>query len=210
MHEHDDETRVLSTSDLPAHSQGTHDHEHTWPEADPDLEVGVAASGNGKPTSVLDALRAVRERQAVEHTLDLEVPGWTGLLALRLGPIPAVQIARIADRVQSSRSPERAFNANADMLIAATRAVLGRASRSGEWEVLPGDNGEPLLLGEELAEKLGLRATRARDLVRELYDRANAPDLALGSAANDYIEWATTTNEELDDSMLGESPAAPR
>jgi hypothetical protein len=41
--------------------------------------------------------------------------------------------------------------------------------------------------------------------VRELYSKANAPDLAVGGSATEYVEWATSTNEDLDEVALGES-----
>jgi hypothetical protein len=195
---HEDETQVLPGA---AHSQQlpeiVPEHEHGWP--------GEPNGNAPSQASVVGALRAVRERHAAERQFDLEVPGWLGLLALRLGPIPGAQMARIGERATSSHSPERAFNANADMLIAACRAVLGRARRDDPWTPLLDDESEPVRLDERLSLVLGLEATRAREVVRELYSKANAPDLAVGGSATEYVEWATSTNEDLDEVALGES-----
>jgi len=96
------------------------------------------------------------------------------------------------------------------MLIAACRAVLGRARDTDPLRVLPGPDGEPVKLDATLAQYLGFPEARARGLVRAVFGGANSPDLAVAQTAGEYWEWATSVNEEVDEELVGESPAALR
>jgi hypothetical protein len=171
-----------------------------WPDAEPEH-----AEGNGQPPpgSVLAALQAQRaEHQAVQRVYDLAVPGYRGLLVLRLGPVPASQLSRIMDRATTGKSPERSFNANADLLVAACTEVLARARTSDPFVPLLGRDDEPVKLDARLAELLQLPETRARGLVRALFEGANSPDMALATAAGEYAEWASgAAEEELEESL---------
>ena len=168
-------------------------------------------NGEGDPVeSILGVIRAKRAEQVADRTLDLDVPGYGGLIGLRLGPVRGQVLSRILERARDSRSPEKDYNANADTLIAATREVLIRMRPEDEWTVLPDDDGEPVKMDDRLASRLGLEATKAREVVRELFGQANAPELAVGATANEYVEWATATNAEADETLMGESQAEPR
>jgi hypothetical protein len=182
-----------------------HEETQVLPPAPRDEAWPSPNGDEGRSRSVLDALRAQRRERVAARTLVLEVPGWLGHLGLRLGPIPGRQLDRIVERAESSKSPERTFNANADTLIAACVEVLGREETSQEFITLTDEEGEPLRLDARLAEKLGLEADRARGVVRELYRNANSVEMAVGAAATQYTEWATSANEELDEELLGES-----
>lgn len=156
--------------------------------------------------NVLEALQARRESHVAERYYDLEVPGMGGLLVLRMKPLSAKQLQVIADRAEKSKSPELGFVVNADTLIAATECVLGRRRREDELTVLPGPDGEPVRIGEDLAGMLKIEGAKtSREVVRGVFDRANAPDIAVGAAAAEYMEWASSANAEIDEELLGES-----
>lgn len=182
-----------------------------WPEAGTKLppeseatqiiepvDADESSSTNGA-RSLVDTLRAIREEHAADHALDLEVPGWRGLLGIRLGTIPAAQLGRIAERTTRSKQPDAALIGNVDTLIAACTGVLGRKSRGDEWEVISDG------LDEGLATLLGLEASRARDVLHALYAGANAPEPALLDAGAEYGRWASEVNAEIDEATAGES-----
>jgi len=170
-----------------------------------DEEIEAGPSSNGKPPeTVFEALQQKRATVAEEKTLDAPIPGWFGCLGFRLGPIPSAQLDRIVDVAQKSKSPERNFNANADVLIQACVAVVGRLDRDDEWEVQLDEDGAPFRVDVRLAEKLGLTATKARNLLRELFSAAPSPELAIDQMAGSYAQWAAAANEELDEELLGE------
>src|SRR5690348_6302787 len=102
-------------------------------------------------TSVLDALRAARAQVSEEQTYDLVVPGWRGLLVLRLGAITAEQQARLVERAGRRKIVN---SADADFLVAAFKQVLGRATPRGELAVITDADGDPVGLDERLAELL--------------------------------------------------------
>jgi hypothetical protein len=151
-------------------------------------------------STVLDALKAQRARVAAEHTIDVLVPGWGGLLALRLGPITSQQQAKIGERAQKTT-----VHADAALLISAFRAVLGRARPTDEFTVLPDEEGDPLGLDKRLADRLDLGpVSSAREVVDALFARANAPSIAISGATGEWFEWARSASEEIDEDFLGE------
>lgn len=179
--------------------------------APPDEWVDDESTSNGNggaPSTVFDMLRAKRAAHTAEQTYDIAVPGYDGALVLRCGPLPGTKFTVFRERHERSRSPERDFNLNADMLLAAVRDVLARATPDGELQPL--DSDDPIGLDERLAHGLGLRASTGRELTRELFALAPIPEIALGTLMSGYMEWATGVNADADESFAGESAAAPR
>ena len=167
-----------------------------------------------KTSPVLEALRAKREQLSRERYFDVELPGYGGLWVLRCGPVATETMTVLRERMQRSKSPARDFNLNADWLFHATREVMVRTTTEEELEPLRDAEGEPVgidvrlvdLLGEAVPELQGCE--KARELVRALFAGANSPDLAVSIAAGEYLEWASRAGNEIDEELLGESPAA--
>lgn len=152
--------------------------------------------------NVLEALKAHRARVAEEQTYDLVVPGWHELLLLRLGSITSEQQQRLVERAQRRKV---VASADADFLIAAFREALGRATPGGELGVLVDRDGDPVGLDERLAGLLDLGPVRsARDVVQALFSQANSPSLALSSSMMEWLEWARSASDEIDETFLGE------
>ena len=165
-------------------------------------------NGNGAGTqSILEALRARRDDFVGDRFVDLEVPGWAGCLALRCGSVTSATMRRLRQRLDKSRSPDRDFNYACDVLVAACREVRGRATQQDRMTTLV-YNGEPMRIDLELANALGIPAQGARDVVRQLFERAPTPDVAVGATIQRYMEWAGALDEEIDSDYLGESNAA--
>jgi len=175
-----------------------------------DTQVHSLAVGNGNgaaPNSVLDLLRATRATYTAEQIYDIAVPGYDDLLVLRLGPLPGAKITVFRERHERSKSPERDFNLNADLLIAAVHDVLARRTQDGELQPLDAD--DPIGLDERLADGLDLHARSGRELVRELFGAAPIPEVALNTLMGGYMDWATGVNNDADETFAGESPAGP-
>jgi hypothetical protein len=169
----------------------------------------VLADETRKPSNLLESLREKRAEQARSKHYDLEVPGYAGCLVLRLGPLAARETQILRERAERSTAPDRDFAGNADTIIAACREVLGRTDRADELEGLDPEYG-PVRIDSHLAELFGITAESARGVLLALFDKANAPEIAIGVAANQYIEWAGRADDELDEAFVGESPAARR
>lgn len=157
--------------------------------------------------SLIAELKAQRAAMTVEHTLDLDVPGWRGKLVLRFGAVSPDQQAALIGRLVEARTKTRsavAAVANIDLLVAAFRCGLARAA-DGELAVIPGADGEPANLKELVVDVLELGdAPSARAAMRSLYAGANSPEAALQAAGTEWNEWASEANEEVDGRM-GES-----
>ena len=156
--------------------------------------------------SVFTAVQQHWQKHAGEWQLDLDVPGTGGLLVLRTRPIESRALATLLDRINTSKDPLSALNANVDLLVAATDAVLGR-DRPGDTATPTLDpDGDPYTIGT-LAGPLGMNGARAREVCLRLFSGVPSPDLAIGQTANEYIAWASGANLDIDASTVGESPA---
>lgn len=168
-------------------------------EADEEAPIEVTPAG-----SVLDVIRRRRSEKAAEHTYDLLVPGYDGLLALRCTPLRGDTLTQLRLRLERSKDPSRDFALAADILANVCEEVLARHSRSAGWESLD-PTGEPVAIGERLAELLRVPATSARQLVREVFSLAPSPEMACGDAVGDYLAWAQGADADLDEGLLGGS-----
>jgi hypothetical protein len=157
-------------------------------------------------SSVLAALKAQRAQIAEEHTLDLDVPGYQGLLVLRMGVVPNRQLQAIRDRAERSKSPDAESNGNADLVITGCQDVLGRASTEDALESL-GDGHGPMGLSSNLAAllQLDLASDGARGVLLALFSLAPSPELAIGVSAAQYVEWMRTGTQEIDEALLEKS-----
>jgi hypothetical protein len=158
--------------------------------------------------SLLDSLRARRDKQAAEQSIELLVPGYSGLLALRCGPLTGVVQSRLVERMQRSKSPDRDSALNADFLINACTDVVARETTEDEWQSVGDfDDAGPVRVDERLVSllKLDPGAKNARATLRSLFSFAPSPDTAISLAANEYGQWAAAANEEVDEDFAGES-----
>jgi hypothetical protein len=154
--------------------------------------------------SVLDRLKERRDEIGQARTFDLEVPGTGGRLVLRLGALPRQRFAALTARAAKSKNPDADLNLNADTLIAATVEVLGRNSREEPLRGV-GLDGQTVRIDETLAGLLGLPdATRAREVLQAVFAMAPSPDLAIGVAAGQYMEWAAAAVDDADEEFVGE------
>jgi hypothetical protein len=158
------------------------------------------------PATVLASVRAEWDRATEERTLDIDLPGSHGNFVLRLAPIRGSVLSKLRQRLEASRSPERDLNLNADVLIAATRGVLGRSSGAKPLVQLEDEEGPLLRIDDRLGRALGLDdKTTARAVVGALFRHANVPDLAIATAATAYFEWAASADADVGEELLGES-----
>ena len=186
------------------------------PEEEPD-ELTVpehVADGLGRSkggSSLLDALRARRAEVAEDHLYEMEVPGYDGCIVLLLEPLRGQELSMLVRRAEASKSPDKEFNANADMLIRACRQVVGRETRADELRTIHPDEVTPVGLDQTLAELFGIEdATNARALLLALWDKVPSPEISIGLMAADYVQWCSEANREDTEAFVGESQAAPR
>jgi hypothetical protein len=165
----------------------------------------VETNGNvGTPKSVLDKIRATRADHAARRTLDLDVPGHDGLVGIRLGQVSGKKLSAIADRLEKSNAPDRAFNVTVDTLSAAIVCVLVRADVADEWDELLDGDGVRVELDARLRDLLGLQGGTQRELLLSLFDGANSPEMAVTGASFAYNQCASTAEQDATQDALGE------
>jgi len=168
-----------------------------------DDDFEIASAIEAADANVLGALKRARARVAEQQTYDLAVPGWRDLLVLRLGPISGTQQQRIIDR--ATRRSSAPSSADTDLLVAAFREVLGRATPTSELAVLVDADGDPVGLDERLANLLDLGPVHsAREVVHVLFAGANSPPAAIQAASGEWVEWARSADDEVNEGFLGE------
>lgn len=154
--------------------------------------------------SMLDVIRERRNSRVTEHTYHLLVPGYDELLALRCTALRGETLTQLRLRLERSKDPARDFALAADILANVVEDVVARRTKTAEWESLD-PSGEPVPLGERLAELLQIESTSVRQLVRAVFDKAPSPEMAAGDAVGDYLAWAQGADADLDEGLLGES-----
>ena len=159
----------------------------------------------GHGLSLLEQLVAKRSAAAGEHFYEMEVPGYDGCLVLRLAPLRGQELSTLARRADASKSPDREFNANCDIIIRACQEIVGRESRDEELRTIHPDEETPVTLGEEFAEMFGLEATSSsRELLRQLWAAVPSPEIAIGLAAGEFVQWSSEASGEDAERFAGE------
>lgn len=170
-------------------------------------EVRQAASEGTAGTSLRDSLRAAYEALPASRTETFDVPGWKGLLVMRLRRVEPEELVALRkglpdvdlkDEV-SLTSAQMAMNA--DFLVLATEEVLGR--KGGELQSL-GDDDRPLRFDMDLARYLNLQDVDpeqgARGVLLRVFDDNK---LAVKMVADKADEWMSGAREDREGRFLG-------
>jgi hypothetical protein len=167
-------------------------------------EIGGRPDEEPVPTSpMLAAIRAKQAAHAGEHSYDVDVPGYDGLLVIRCGPLGGRRLTAIRTRMETSKSPDREQNVNLDTLIEGCREVLGREDIHDP--LVPLDDELPVRIDKRLSRMLGLpETTSAREVLLGVFAGANDPDMAIGVAAGSFLEWCSSANGQIAEDVLGE------
>jgi len=163
--------------------------------------------------SLLDRLRAQRERQLQRKTLTLRVPGWgeapdAPSVYARYRPIPWEDMAAL---VLAGDDPQAALGANCDALIAACDAILVEDADDGEPRSLAAilrEQGEDVpgevRFDEVACDVLAIEASSARETVLGVFSGAVSPEVAIAEHAARIGTWMRGTTQEVDEALLGE------
>lgn len=171
------------------------------------VDAPPAAESNGHAAqesgSLMATLRAKREELGRDRRLDLDIPGYAGLLVARYKPVEWTAVSKISDRVNKSNSPRADVLGAADLLIACCDELMTRK----DGELVPLNQAPALepsvrqVLGEEsvryekrLAEAFGYEASSAREAVFGLFRN----DYAVIDQHRQVLEWLREAGEQVD------------
>lgn len=151
--------------------------------------------------SIRDQIRAEREAIASEKTLDLLVPGYRGLLAVRYHSISDRELEEYLKRAQ--RENDQSIRSNYDLLIEACETILYRESDEQEFTPALDENGDQIRFDVRLAEMLGMDATTARETVAGFFSPDGAQPLAVAQHIGAVADWLQGKSSEIDPALLG-------
>lgn len=171
-----------------------------------ELEASSQLESNGKVEhpNLLDELRERRAEIGSDRTMDLEVPGYDGLLVVRYRRLEWDEISKIATKTEKSKNPRRILLHQVDVLIAACEQVLivHEGSLKPINEAFPELGDEPVRYDVPLANALGFQAGSAREVVLGLFKL----ELAVVGHHTDLLEFFGTSSAEADRDFPMASP----
>jgi len=160
-----------------------------------DEEAAGARTDNG---SLLSRIRERRAQLQEERHLDLDIPGYDGMLVARYRPLPWDEVKKIGEKVEKSKNPRKELYAMADVLVRACDSIWFRDPETNELR--PVQSGEPVRYDDRLAEALGFTADSARQVLLATFNN----DLAVTAHHMEAAEWMQASDVEVNEDLLGE------
>jgi hypothetical protein len=155
----------------------------------------------GTMPSVASTLQGLRGQLGKNATpLDLDVPGYDGILVIRYKWVPFSEISKNSEVLKRiGNQSALAVAACCETLISTCVEFLIRAE-DGELHPLSQDDVPITFLDKRLAEALGFDASLgSRDYVRSTFSN----DYALIETANTVMEWLQDTSKGVNKDFLG-------
>lgn len=166
---------------------------------------GEPQAEGGGGSSVLDRLRAFRSEMEQDKSIDLDVPGYRGTLVARMRPLTLSESESVRRRVQKMGDPQKSYTAEMKISAAIIEAACLEVFARYEDELHPlANGGDPVRFDERLAEMLNLPPARGEWAVMNILAVEKNPQY-LRDFAESYNEWLTSENEEMEESVQGES-----
>lgn len=175
---------------------------------DPDLEGDDVVDDedldglSGDALTVMQQLRDQREElKSGDHILDLDIPGYNGMLVARYKPVRFEIIEKLTRRAQKEA---KRFNismnllASTDTLIEACDQIMLRVN--GELTPIPTGSGLPVRFDSRLSEAMGFEAEEAREVVAGVFGN----EFGVITHNVQYSTWLRDVTKEVDENLLGE------
>lgn len=155
---------------------------------------------SGDQPSILDQLVAARQETAENQTVDIELPGYKGMLVARYGLLDNSELAKIAKRVrkQYKKQEEQVLAISCDILISACEGFYHR-NEAGELQTITKD-GE-VLSYHNAGDFLQFETTSARNSVIQVFA---GNELAVVDQQVRLARWMRNTGVDVDTDLLGE------
>ena len=174
----------------------------------PEFEFDSEATPAGTPGSLLSALRARVHEQQAAQTIDIELPGFGGLLWARYQAIPLARIYRNG-RGGQPINPLTDSGIAADALATACVGLLGREKPEDELVELDAGDG-PVRFDDTLVELLDLHPSvrTARAVIFALFANTGRAEGIISRHFAEYYAWLSGEDEpaqEVVDLAVGES-----
>jgi hypothetical protein len=170
------------------------------PEPGPQGDPQGNGSGDERAT-LLATLRGKREAAKADHYLDLDIPGYDGLLVARFRPFPIEKTERKMAEFQRNIGKQPVLlKAACDTLIDACEQVMVKKPDWEEPRPLDDEAIPPIAFDERLAQMLGYETSSARQVITGLFPT----EQAVLSMNNKVTSWMQDVTQDVDASLLGE------
>jgi hypothetical protein len=170
---------------------------------DPTQGEGQGNSPESARSTLLTTLRAKRDALKADHYLDLDIPGYDGLLVARFRPFPIEKSeakAKQLQKLQAANAPVLLKSA-CDTLVDACEQLMVRTETGGEPKPIDPDADLPIAFDSRAAEMFGFQATTARQVVIGLF----GTEQSIVAMSVEVSRWMTTLKRETDEDLLGNS-----
>ena len=165
----------------------------------------------GANGSMLDKLREEYQKHAEQETIDLDVPGWDGMLVARYKLLDGAALGNIGDKVnrQFKKTHERNLYATIDSILQANEGMYFRNPEDAE-DLTPIDP-DPVNRGfavtysdPALLDAIGVPRTEvssARDTVRMVF---KGNEVAIIRHGAKLALWMGDTTKDVNEGFLGD------
>lgn len=166
----------------------------------------TSRKGSAAEGSVLAQIRQRREELKRDRHIDLDVPGFDGLLVARYQPLAYRKLREIIQRAEKQHRSDPAMEELAGAADVLNNACAGLFVREGGEVVPVTHNGEPVMrFDRECAAALGLdQEQTAREVLFDVF-----PDeFSVLIQYKAFSEWQARTEPEASEELVGESEGA--
>lgn len=188
-------------------------------------DVGLAGATGEAPNAPVNALSGALAKIGEQHkklreqkTLDLNVPGYEGLIKVEYRLLPEAEMDRLGKRLEAVKDEGVAgsWEAEADTLVALCNRIHIRENTDEPWQVLEDENG-PIRFGASFAKSMegaGIKVSsaRARETVVDFFSPREDPSdsssprqfpNAMERHTNAIILWNRNQTELIARDLLG-------
>lgn len=171
------------------------------PEAPPiEQEVAEPTSNGFASDDLITQLREKRRQIVRPKHINLDIPGYDGLLVARYGMPPDAwdMSKRIAEKVERSKNPKKELFGMMDTLIEGIETMMIKRGDKlmPVHEAYPDLGDDPIGYDANLARLLGFQAGKARDVVMTVF---GGNEMAILVQYNQYAQWMGQNRSDEDE-----------
>jgi hypothetical protein len=178
----------------------THEDQGFAPSDDATQGDTQGNGAEGANATLLNQLRDKREALKGDHYLDLDIPGYEGMLVGRFRPFPVEKSERKMKEFQKlvGKQP-MLLKAACDTLIDACEQLMVRKEAGAEPQPIDPEADAPIAFDSRAAELFGFQASTARQVVIGLFPT----EQSIVATNVEVSRWMQTLSRDTDEELLG-------
>jgi hypothetical protein len=167
-------------------------------EQEEDPVSATESEGNGvvQESSVIDRLREQRKKIGEQRSLDLDIPGYDGVLVARYNRLEWDDLKKIGKKADDSRHPRKELMSHCDVLIKACEQIMIR--KDGLLEPItnayPEVGEEPVRYDARLAVILDIELKERQGARTVVIAAFGGNEVAVTAQQTELVEWVQSSN----------------